>query len=362
MHAEPKKRAPTPRAAGLALLATSVVLGVLSALFLTSPGWGLLAAATLSIALAGGGLGVVWMSRTTWGAEPRPERHGRPDGEDPRRARRSALIYGIVILALGAGGAVAIGWAVLTQSFRPEMVRIAFVTALVVVLGIALVRFARSPISEPEEDDGEEPVSHEPDADEWRRLTRRDWFVVATYSIPSLLIVVWMLLQLAQVSTALFENYVVGVIIAVVLAVAVLAGVGRWMLRRFPEVWANPVTRRIRVGAREADWHDLRAAKVSTASVWPGAPRTLFLTLEGDGGLRAPLTLRRRDRLALTNAQRDLAVRMLNDSNVEMPRAPEDPDGRFSRFNYPEHISRDDAVGLVAHPPRAGERLPVPYV
>jgi hypothetical protein len=353
----------TPRAAGIAVLTASVVVGVLSALYLTSAAWGLIAAASLSVALAGGGLGMVWMSRTRWGAEPRPERHDLRDGKTPRRARRSALIYGIVLLVVAAAGVAAIGWTAATLSFRPDTIRIGFVTVVVTVLGISLVRFARSPISETSEVDDEAPSDADgADVDEWQRLTRRDWFVVVIYSIPGLLFVGWLLLQLVQFSTLLTENSIISVTIAVVLAFAVLVGVAWWMRRRFPEVWVNPVARRIRVGNREAGWNDLTAAKLSTASLSPGAPRTLFLTLEGEGGLRAPVTLRRRDRLALTSAQRDLAVRMITDSRVEMPRAAEDPDGRFSRFNYPEHVSRDDAIALILRPPRAGEDLPIPYV
>jgi FtsH-binding integral membrane protein len=355
----------TPRAAGIGLLVASIVVGVLSAPHLTSPAWGLVAAGTLSVALAAGGLGVVWMSRTTWGIEPRPEGKERPDSQDPRRARRSALIYGIVSLAFAAVGVAALVWAAVMRSFGPELIRFLFLVAVAGTLGVVLVRFARSPIVEP--DDADEAAidasggADDADADEWRRLTRRDWFVVVGYSVPGLLIGGWVFVQLVQLPAVLSENSIVGAGIAVTLAVAGFAAIAWWMRRRFPEVWANPVTRRIRVGAREAEWSALTAAKVSTASVWPGAPRTLFLTLEGEDGLSAPLTLRKRDRLALTSTQRDLVVQMISESSVQMPRAAEDPGGRFSRFNFPEHVTRDDAVELVKKPPRAGERLPIPY-
>lgn len=331
-----QNRRVTPRVAGAAIFAASVVVAVFSVLHLTSPAWGLLSAAALSAALAAGGLGVVWMSRTTWGAEPRPERLDEPAGSDPRRARRSALIYGIVLLVIGVAGAAACAWAFLTGSLSPEWVRMALVTVVAVSLGVAMIVFGRSPIAAPEDDDViDEGADAAATADGWVRVSARDGFAVVVYSLPGGFIVVWLFVQLAQFPGLFVGEDAAGFVVAIVAVMIVLVGAALWMLRRFPVVSVHPVTRRLRAGGREIGWAELTAARVSATSVWPGAPRTLFLTLEGQSGVKAPLTLRRRDRLALSSAQRDVAIRMITESSIEMPRAAEDPEGRFSRFKSP---------------------------
>jgi hypothetical protein len=53
---------------------------------------------------------------------------------------------------------------------------------------------------------------------------------------------------------------------------------------------------------------------------------------------------------------------MLRQSAIEMPASPDDPKGRFARFNFPTNITKDEALELVAHPPATADRLPIPWV
>ncbi len=362
-----------PKTAGITLLTASIVVCIVSASVITSPTWGVAGAAGIAAALASGGLGVMWMSRTTWGPEPRPEIKDTR-ALDARRARRSALVAGIVLIALAAAATV------LLLVTRPgeirgvDVVRIGLPVLAYLVFGIVLVRFGRSPLPAATDQHGDEDEAPEEDAapeDDvseptgWVTVSRRSPAVVGLYSLPAVAIGAYVLFQLStlswRVSNSPTEASAVGIGVAVVLGVAVTAAVVIVVNRRVPNVRVNAAEQRVRAGAREASWSELSAAKLSVAALWPGAPRTLFLTLEGPDKLRVPLVLRVGAKRTMSDLARSATERMIAGSGIEMPRAPEDPTGAFSRFNFPQHVSRDDAVTLVTRPPRSSDPLPTPY-
>jgi hypothetical protein len=50
---------------------------------------------------------------------------------------------------------------------------------------------------------------------------------------------------------------------------------------------------------------------------------------------------------------------MLRQANIEMPVSPDDPKGRFARFNFPTNITKDEALEVMAHPPQPTDPLPI---
>ena len=98
-----------------------------------------------------------------------------------------------------------------------------------------------------------------------------------------------------------------------------------------------------------------------TATPWgPDATeRDLLLTLGAPGRFRATVQLRRRGRLALTQAQTALLTELVAQSSIELPHDEHDPTGRFSKSLYPNHLTRAESQAVVADPPGDGERLPI---
>jgi hypothetical protein len=56
-----------------------------------------------------------------------------------------------------------------------------------------------------------------------------------------------------------------------------------------------------------------------------------------------------------------ILVRLLEQTNITMPASPDDPSGRFARYNFPGHLDREAAIEVVKNPPDIGEELPVSY-
>lgn len=129
---------------------------------------------------------------------------------------------------------------------------------------------------------------------------------------------------------------------------------------RTPDVWVNAAEHRLRSGRRTVEWRDLQSAELIVAAQSLRGKRTLILVLRDSAGVRVPLLLRRRERLGLTAAGARLAWQVVYASSIAMPRAKEDPTGKFSRWNFPTHVSKADALDLIARPPAPGDALPTP--
>jgi hypothetical protein len=46
-------------------------------------------------------------------------------------------------------------------------------------------------------------------------------------------------------------------------------------------------------------------------------------------------------------------------SNIAVPQTPNDPTGRFARYNFPASLNRDDALEVVLNPPTMDDPAPV---
>lgn len=67
------------------------------------------------------------------------------------------------------------------------------------------------------------------------------------------------------------------------------------------------------------------------------------------------------DGQALTEDDREILVRLLEQTSIAMPTSPDDPTGRFARYNFPGHLDREAAIEVVRKPPAVGDQLPVSY-
>ena len=55
-----------------------------------------------------------------------------------------------------------------------------------------------------------------------------------------------------------------------------------------------------------------------------------------------------------------MAAEVLRRSSIELPETPEDPTGKFTWFNFPGSITKEQAIEIVLNPPAFGDPIPVP--
>jgi hypothetical protein len=74
------------------------------------------------------------------------------------------------------------------------------------------------------------------------------------------------------------------------------------------------------------------------------------LTLTADDGARISLVLAIRGRRVLSDEQTAALVAAVEASRIVLPTTSDDPDGRFTRINFPGHLDVGDAVELIRDP------------
>jgi hypothetical protein len=126
--------------------------------------------------------------------------------------------------------------------------------------------------------------------------------------------------------------------------------------RRTAQPWADFDADRLRVGRRVVHFAELDWATLTPTTVdgWGG----LMLHF-GSDRVRCAFALRSRDDKALDLDTRRLVAEVLRRSSIAYPASSYDPTGRFSRYNFPNHLNRDDAVAVTLNPPSPGEPLPI---
>ncbi|MGG7508212.1 hypothetical protein [Plantibacter sp. YIM 135249] len=127
---------------------------------------------------------------------------------------------------------------------------------------------------------------------------------------------------------------------------------------RHPQVVVNLADGRLRAGHRTVAFEDLSTAHILVAST--PKKRTISLVLEDGAGLRAAVNLRDQDEQPLSDSESRALLEIVERSDIRMPVAREDPQGRFGRFNFPTNLTKADAIALVTNPPRFAEPLPIP--
>lgn len=345
----------TPRVTGILLMVVSVAVGVLAGTLFAVPWWQISAALMLTVATVGMTVGLLWLFRKGWEDKAWP-----PGGETKRpNARKSALRWGIVLLALAPAFLALAVWAAIDGAEPALTIRVGLMFAGYVLFGILLVRFARRRMPEIAEDDEfpDEPddtaIADLPtDSDGWIAMGRRDWSLALTFVGPAAF---YVLLFPSGVRDSLFWL----VMVAAALVVAAVAGFF-FARSRANVVWVDARGRRVRVGRRTFDWSEIDAAQLTVSALTEDAPRTLTLVLRGPSRARVPVVLRRKNGQRATRGEVALALRMIEASRIEIPVAPEDPRGKFAHINFPGFVDRELALDLVRNPPRQGDPLPVP--
>jgi len=192
------------------------------------------------------------------------------------------------------------------------------------------------------------------DESRWLRLGRIDWYTVWSTAPLALLVVV--AVQFAQASFTLGRQGGFAVV-AVVYALGALAPVVIAQLRS-PQPWVNLARGELRMGRRVLRFEQIERA-VLTVMV-TRRTRVLVLHFGAEKGGMARAVLRDRSGNPIEAHDAALLVAVLDRSNVRMPEAKEDPSGRFARYNFPGHVTKDEAIALVRNPPDKDDPLPIP--
>ncbi|WP_157480225.1 hypothetical protein [Leifsonia sp. Root227] len=192
----------------------------------------------------------------------------------------------------------------------------------------------------------------------WTRLGRVPWWPMLAFAspvLPTFVFLDWLVtaLLLPDDGSLLVRSLMAIAIAAAVVALIVIS-IRLWA----PVTWVDIAGGRIRSGRHVAAFHDIVECRLLVSASL--GRRTLSLML-GDGhGMRAGVLLRdARDRPLTAKDASALGAAVLG-SNIAMPVSREDPKGRFARYNFPDHVTKEEAAQLVAAPPSFGDPLPIP--
>ena len=342
----------SPRWAGSLLLAGSAVAGVLGVALIGDGRWAIPAACLLAAAAVGAGIGTTWLLRRSWDDRRWPHLAPVPEA---RRTRRERLTVGFLLLVLAAASGGYAAWSAASGAAGPREAGLLALGALYGAGGIAALRTAR--LRGAADAGADRPAGLRPEGrDGWRTLgPRANPVAVLALVGPAVALLALTPVQLLF----LLDEFPWGIAVWAVCAAAALVAAAVLLRRRAPRVDLDETGERLRAGRRVARWTDVTQAQLIADPPGTGVPRTLILVLRDDRGLRAPLVLRRRERLALSDAETRLALRLLDASSIDLPRAKEDPRGRFSRHLFPTHLTVEEARAVVAAPPAMHEPLPV---
>lgn len=121
-------------------------------------------------------------------------------------------------------------------------------------------------------------------------------------------------------------------------------------------VEVDPRSHRMRRGRREVAASDLHAARLL---IDPDDLAGLHLQLEAPRlAFRVPLHNGRE--VVISERAIEILLTLLPHSSIVMPESHYDPKGKFAKYNFPSHITKDEAIALMENPPGPGDPLPVP--
>ncbi|BDI22384.1 hypothetical protein [Herbiconiux sp. L3-i23] len=155
----------------------------------------------------------------------------------------------------------------------------------------------------------------------------------------------------------------VGGILGAVAAVIVLFGgtfgvVTLVLMRRHPQPWVNRASQQVRFGDRVFAFADFDWAKLRVDGLNRGR-RTVVLVAGAGSGPNLVFTLRDVRDKTIPAPVATLLAEVVRGSSIAMPTTSNDPTGRFGHVNFPENVSREEALALIENPPRAEDRLPI---
>jgi hypothetical protein len=124
-----------------------------------------------------------------------------------------------------------------------------------------------------------------------------------------------------------------------------------------PRGFLHPTTSTLRTGRTRFGYADVTEARLVPST--SKKRRALLLVLYTKKRLRTTVLVRDAKQRTLDPAVAALVLDMLQQTNIEMPVSPDDPKGRFARFNFPANITKHEALEVLAHPPLPADPLPI---
>lgn len=194
------------------------------------------------------------------------------------------------------------------------------------------------------------------DDDDWVPVGFTPWWLPVIGMGPGWFLLFYAPLLVGQVATIFDVPLGWALVLTLVSAAGCLAlGLGfvRW---RYPPAYVNPTTATVRAGRKRARYAEVTGAKILVSA--SRKRRSVTLVLLSEQKLRAAVVLRDARRNAIDPAEAALVQDLVRQSNIVLPVSPDDPKGRFARYNFPGCLSLEDALEIVGHPPAPTDPLP----
>ncbi|SDM96533.1 hypothetical protein SAMN05216368_10385 [Cryobacterium flavum] len=128
---------------------------------------------------------------------------------------------------------------------------------------------------------------------------------------------------------------------------------------RYPQAWVSFDRNELRAGRRVVPLADIVWARLEMFDRKRAHTRMLTLRFGAESGPRASVRLRGRTAQTLPTAVTDIVAEIIRRSSIAVPQTPNDPTGRFARYNYPGSLGRADALEVVLNPPTIDDPAPV---
>lgn len=196
------------------------------------------------------------------------------------------------------------------------------------------------------------------DGDGWVRLGRTPWWAPIVFFPPVLpvLIVVDVAVAsgISRPSLPFAARLGIGCGVAVVV-VGVTLVVSRLLTR---PAMANLAEGRLRSGRATAAFSDIVEAQLRVGTT--RTRRSIALVLKSGHGFRATVMLRAPGGRLRTEREAAVLREVVERSSIRMPSSPDDPRGAFARYNFPDNVTKEQALALIERPPDVGEPLPTP--
>ncbi|PPG54217.1 hypothetical protein C5C41_05075 [Rathayibacter sp. AY1E9] len=114
---------------------------------------------------------------------------------------------------------------------------------------------------------------------------------------------------------------------------------------RQPAPYADLSAEKVRVRSRVTPFASFTTAR----RIETGRSKQVVLEVSAPG---QKVLLELRDRLGrvTTDPTQDAIVTFLQGSSVSIPSSSDDPTGRFAHVNFPQHLTREQAIELASHP------------
>ncbi len=153
----------------------------------------------------------------------------------------------------------------------------------------------------------------------------------------------------------------VGVLVTTMVVLALIAGAVVWLCLPLlaPIGEANFDTGSVRWRRRRLAMSEVARATLLAPRGKGGRATSLTLWIGAVSGPKLPFVLTTGEKVVLDVRRRTLLAEVIRRSSIEYPTDPYDPKGKFTRFNFPGALTREEAMEVVLHPPGPGDPLPI---